>query len=995
MALGDGIRRNIASVDPTERALLRDALIELNRRAFPGNRGDTPAPGGVSWWFKQDEIHQATHVHDGPEFLPWHREIVNRLEAMLRQINPQLSLHYWDWTQDPTNILNANLGGGLTGTLNLFEEAFMGYGGSTPQPIGPPWQNAAAPWRSDGFYVPGASPNRDGPGGTPADPPTVVNRSIVGSPASAAGDTAIVNAGDYAVMRGLLENVHDDMHSFVRMGGQHISFRDPFVFLLHSNVDRLFARWQTNPADPAYPARLDPATVYGTESNLDVVVGAVTQNVNHNVEPWSTGHSFDQFGVEHFTRPWYAPENQGVPKTYKHPSVVFPPCYDTNFTAVPIVQVMNPGSPPVINFNDVPTGETTVRAAIFRIYGCTNVTVRVKAGAGPAAPFSVLHPASGTVTIGHGTNFYVDARIWLAYTAGPALVPVPDGSVTFECPEKPGTEFTFVLKANAINRQRVAVMMALDQSWSMSFAAGTLGATRLEVLKDAARKFMELIQQDNGVGLIRFDHDSYAVNDPTFPGLAVTKITSNNIFDPNRVAAVNAVNIHNANPAGNTSVGDGVDRARQILNALPAGDYDQKAMIVLTDGLENQPLSIADVIAAGAIDNRTFAIGLGNEQQVNTVTLRALANGSGGFLYLTGLLSSSIDDYFRLSKFFLQILAGVTNTSIIVDPSGSIAPGIKVRIPFYVSEADIDCTALVMTDANVVDFAIEAPDGTLIDPAMAAGLGITYGVGDQTKHYRFTLPVAIGAGQRAGVWHAVLMVNDADFKKALSRMRDQNDQRPFQRLATHGARYSVVIQTYSNLKMAIQVEQSSFEPGAILTFQAALTEYDIPVEKRAQAQVELTRPGGSVVILPMTETEPGTFEVETKATFAGVYHARIMAKGVTLRGTAFTREQLANAAVWKGGDEPYQPPRGSEKDDWGRLLTCLVSEENLSPEMQERLKKQGINLDGIRQCLKTFSRGSMSNPDYESQSEGYGQTVSIKTRQEIPPTKAKQSRKRG
>lgn len=74
MALGDGIRRNIASVDPTERALLRDALIELNHRFFPGNRTD-PVPGGVTWWFKQDEIHQATHVHGGPEFVPWHREM--------------------------------------------------------------------------------------------------------------------------------------------------------------------------------------------------------------------------------------------------------------------------------------------------------------------------------------------------------------------------------------------------------------------------------------------------------------------------------------------------------------------------------------------------------------------------------------------------------------------------------------------------------------------------------------------------------------------------------------------------------------------------------------------------------------------------------------------------------------------------------------------------------------------------------------------------------
>lgn len=111
MALGDGIRRNIAHVDPAERAMLRDAILAMHRQFYPGNRSDTP-PGGVSWWFKQDEIHQATHVHGGPEFLPWHREITNRFERLLRHINPQLSLHYWDFAEDPRNIPNGNIGWG-------------------------------------------------------------------------------------------------------------------------------------------------------------------------------------------------------------------------------------------------------------------------------------------------------------------------------------------------------------------------------------------------------------------------------------------------------------------------------------------------------------------------------------------------------------------------------------------------------------------------------------------------------------------------------------------------------------------------------------------------------------------------------------------------------------------------------------------------------------------------------------------------------------------
>ena len=180
MALGDGIRRNIKTVDPAERAMLRDAIKELNSRYYPGNRGDMP-PGGVSWWFKQDEIHQATHVHGGPEFLPWHREITNRFEALLREINPQLSLHYWDFKEDPRALLNADLGGGTTGTLNLFDPNFMGSPGLPEfQVVNPGDGQIGDPWLTAGFYDPLAGTSGHPQGreisNNPVDPPQFVTR---------------------------------------------------------------------------------------------------------------------------------------------------------------------------------------------------------------------------------------------------------------------------------------------------------------------------------------------------------------------------------------------------------------------------------------------------------------------------------------------------------------------------------------------------------------------------------------------------------------------------------------------------------------------------------------------------------------------------------------------------------------------------------------------------------------------------------------------------
>lgn len=172
--LGDGIRRNLATVSKEERDLLIDAIKQLNHVFYPGIRTDFPA-GGVSYWFKQDEIHQSSHVHGCPAFLPWHRDLCNRFEALLRTIHPQLSLHYWDCNLDPSNMPD-----GEGGTINLFDSSFMGNADAGVDPIGVfPFGGAVGePLKSAGFYDPAAANFRDNTSPvrltrpSPADPTT-------------------------------------------------------------------------------------------------------------------------------------------------------------------------------------------------------------------------------------------------------------------------------------------------------------------------------------------------------------------------------------------------------------------------------------------------------------------------------------------------------------------------------------------------------------------------------------------------------------------------------------------------------------------------------------------------------------------------------------------------------------------------------------------------------------------------------------------------------
>jgi len=306
MAIGDGIRRNLAKISAAERNSLRDAICALDRDVTKVY-GD-----GVSFWDKQDQIHQATHNHGGPSFIPWHRELCNRFEALIREVNKDLSLHYWDWTTDPCASPD-----GSGGIVNLFTNEFMGRShGRAGVPLETFDNNAVIP----------GSRNETG---NPVDPPRRIMRNVIDDlpqnykdiESVFKTDTELIATGDmllpdeqWNAFRQAVERMHGGMHYYI--GGTiaegHTSFQDPFVFLLHANVDRLFAMWQTAPRKTW---RLDPMKVYGNESDTTGETGITTP-----MEPWA-GKS----GI----RPWALPEKQIIVKDSKDPSVVAPPRYDT------------------------------------------------------------------------------------------------------------------------------------------------------------------------------------------------------------------------------------------------------------------------------------------------------------------------------------------------------------------------------------------------------------------------------------------------------------------------------------------------------------------------------------------------------------------------------------------------------------------------------------------------------------------------------------------
>lgn len=845
-------------------------------------------------------------AHRGPAFLPWHRYFCREFELALQAKRPNVTLPYWDWAADAASLTNAALwntnpaqriyiggdGTGAGGTVTT--GPFAGWTALVENISGNLVARTGGILRELGVETFG---NPDFP--TQAQVTDVVNNFTVydTSPWSRASTGSFRNrlegwlnaaAGDQA------PHLHNRIHVWVGGDmGPGTSPNDPVFYLHHCNVDRLWALWQyAHPAAAYLPASAGP-----------------------------TGHNLNDV-MQHLTSVSATPANS---LDYRR-TLGF--IYDTD---PPLVDLMNP----TVSFQDVPTLETTWRAADFHVRAGSTIHLEVVGGSGPAAPYS-LTALGGTVThVPPVDNAPYDVvRLWFAFTGAAAPGASPPGSVQIHCVETNQT-FNVTLTANTVARPTTGVLFSLDKSGSMQLPAGT-GGTRMQLLHEAAARCVELMRDGSGAGVVSFDHDAY-------PGIGLLPFAPASSHRGDVVATVNALV-----PGGATSIGDGIELARTTLIG-GAAPFTGQALLVLTDGLENQPKYL-NQIAAGSINARTFAIGLGTAQQVSTSALATIANGTDGYILLTGPLTPDTNSYFLLSKYFQQILVTATNENIVTDPSGFIGPGTTVRVPFEIAETEIDMTAVLLVDLPVVSLALEAPDGSIWKEADLAALGAEVVRGTNMTFGRVALPLPSGAGLHAGMWHAVLRVDRTRFKRELTKLGRAVEAgsvfaTDFERLKAHGIRWSVTVSSWSNVRLGARVTQTSFEPGATLRLDAILTEYGQPVAGRAQVTAEVVRPDGVPISISLAEEAPGAFAATFVAGIEGVWRVRLLARGRTHGGSGFTREQLASAAIMRGGDRPPQHP---QEDALRCLVRCLAQDRELVRWLNER----GLDAKRLAVCLE-------------------------------------------
>ena len=232
------IRKNANDLTPAERDRLVSAFAQINNQ-------------GAGRFADFRDMHTnvtSPQAHGAPGFLPWHRAYLLDLERELQSIDPTVALPYWRFDQASPNIFTLDFFGvsNSVGTVSF----------SPTNPL--------QFWRTDG--VPGI--NRRPFFATNTAPPGLRTE---------AQTLALGNA--YPAFRTLEGNPHGSAHT--SFGGFISSIgtaaRDPLFFLLHCNVDRLWAKWQRQ------FGRFDPAVA----ASFDGAANPIGHNLPDTMWPWN------------------------------------------------------------------------------------------------------------------------------------------------------------------------------------------------------------------------------------------------------------------------------------------------------------------------------------------------------------------------------------------------------------------------------------------------------------------------------------------------------------------------------------------------------------------------------------------------------------------------------------------------------------------------------------------------------------------------------------
>jgi hypothetical protein len=904
-------RKNFKRLTSDERARFATAVVKLKNQSL---HDSILMPGMMSRYDDYPMVHMNAMMsgnawaHGNSSFLPWHRELLFRFEKDLQAIDPSLTIPYWDWTREQT----AGDAGfpfrhdciGVDGTDAQSDRVMRESGAPSPYPYPfdpDAWVILMKDSSGDPDYLVRAFGER-------ADAPDLPENDVV---VTGVGSTfrQAIGAASYGTLRSRSEDQHNLVHRWV--GGNMLDMsspNDPVFFMHHAQIDRMWSLWQYKHPGSGTPKYVADAggTAPGTP---------LTFNAPGDIAPWSGS----------------ATPNEMIDGHAIHGTGVW---YDTDLPEIE-------ASAPSLDFIDIPEGLTSFKAVRFKIKGCRSVRFRITGA--PSGSFGVTPMGLEFQANPVESDDFFYGYVWVQFTSVAGTV--PNSSVNIhayiiddegyyaaaEGDEFPLGDFSVTLSATTVPRENNSVALVLDRSGSMAAPAGG-SSTRTQLLANALGVFKDLMLPADELAVVTFD-DVVAAPIPmqavsTAPPLSTVDLS----------------------PRNATWIGGGI---QQGAAELTSATHTNKSVLVLTDGNENVHPYIGE-LPAGTVTNRTYAIGFGLPGEVSDAALQAITSNTNGDLIITGHLSSE-EQRFQLTKYFVQVLASVTNAQVLLDPKGKLYLGSKDSIPFKVTDADVYLDAIAVCPVpQFLDFVLQTPGGQVIRPTSAEP-NVKHIMGRQVRCYRMVLPAlaADAPGSHSGTWHASLaLVSEAEIAR-LARTEKLAHSRVDPRVDGF-LPYSFLVHATSNIAFAARTLQKSLVPGSTVRLLANLSEYDVPMSVPANVWAEVAHPDQRVSTVQLMADGDGRYSASFATALAGLYTFRMRAEGYSSKGAPFTREKTVTAGVYYGGRHE-SVPSPSAKDVLCGFLQCLLGGRDM-PTAKARFGELDLDLERLIACMHRICR---------------------------------------
>ncbi|MDX1614061.1 MAG: M64 family metallopeptidase [Candidatus Promineifilaceae bacterium] len=553
----------------------------------------------------------------------------------------------------------------------------------------------------------------------------------------------------------------------------------------------------------------------------------------------------------------------------------------------PTVEVI----PTLLEFGDVAHGLTMYRSFEIRnVKVGAPVSVEIDLGA-IAGDAGFSYPPDTETTFRIPAPVFESHLSWTVYVAFTSIddgTPDAFGSLVVDTP---GTAIdlprTVNLSAMAVEPPPVDSVLVMDRSDSMDGATGVPGQMKIDLAIDAAQLYVSLLKDNDRIGVVRYNDLARDPQDILL-GMREANATGKSL-------ANSALTLTNLTPDGMTSIGGGIILGSSVLED---GTADSRALVVLTDGIQNTDPDIPEAtteVQTKSPEQRVFAVGLGLNQLEDR--LDQIASVTNGTAQITGDLVDQKE--FLLQKLYVQILSDVSDEAFVKDPKQMALPGEKQSTSVYIGEVDVSADFIVVVRQSrlfpkYMTVWLEAPDGTVIQPSDVGSLpNVTLEQGQSHLYYRWQFPAFPGRPEaHIGRWQ-VWVRNNSGRPNSTIAHRDDVYHRG------EPLYYTVMSKARSDFRLDGRVEQPSHGPGSPMNIVLRPTLYGLPVALNEPVTVEVTRPDSVQRTLTLTRTSDGLYQAPFGETaLVGIYRVLADVTATTPKGHHITRTRTMTGTIF-------------------------------------------------------------------------------------------------